>query len=96
MIEHTVTEQKAFLIFERYDMALKLWEFVAPAIPAPPKETLVYWLSRYTNSQFELAVLRIPSRFRNREKIEPEDAYRIVTAELRDLNKRKQERGENQ
>jgi hypothetical protein len=53
MTEHTVTEQKAFLIFERCDMALKLWEFVAPAIPAPPKETLVYWLSKYTNGQFD-------------------------------------------
>jgi len=46
MTEHTVTEQKAFQIFERYDLALKLWAFVAPAIPAPPKETLVYWLSK--------------------------------------------------
>jgi len=86
-----------FSIFERYDAALKLWAFVCPAIPAPPKETLIYWLSKYTNDQFEVAVLRIPSRFRNREKIEPTDAYRIVTAELRDMNKRKtelQHRGE--
>jgi hypothetical protein len=80
-----------FTIFERYDAFLKLWAFVSPAIPAPPQETLVYWLSKYTNEQLEKAILHIPSRFRNRDKIEPEDAYRIVQAELRDMNKRKTE-----
>lgn len=78
-----------FSIFERYDAAVKLWEFVSPNILVPPRETLVYWLSKYTNEQFEKAVLRIPGRFRNREFIEPESAYRIVTAELRDMNMRK-------
>jgi hypothetical protein len=79
-----------FSIFERYEAAVKLWEFISPNIPAPPKETLVYWLSKYTNEQFEKAVLRIPGKFRNREYIAPEDAYRMMTAELRDMNMRKQ------
>ncbi len=81
----------SFSIFERYDGVIKLWEFVSPAILAPPKETLVYWLSKYTDEQLEKAILRIPGRFRNRGEIAPEEAYRIVQAELRDMNKRKTE-----
>ena len=75
-----------FSIFERYDAAVKLWEFVAPAIPAPPRETLIYWLSKYSNEQFEAAVLHIPGRFRNREYIKPEAAYALVTSALRRAN----------
>ena len=78
-----------FVIFERYEAAIKLWEFVAPAIPVPPKETLIWWLSKYTNEQFEKAVLKIPNRFRNRGMMSTEDAARMVSAELRDLNLRK-------
>jgi hypothetical protein len=78
-----------FSIFERYDAAVKLWEFVAPAIPAPPRETMIFWLTKYSNEQFEAAVLHIPGRFRNREHIRPEAAYALVTSTLRQANWRK-------
>lgn len=72
-------------LLERYERAVKLWQFVSPNIAVPPREQLVLWLAKYTDEQLEQGFLYVPSRFRNRLPFAPEEAYAIVHQKLRDL-----------
>jgi hypothetical protein len=73
----------------RFEDAKKLWALVLPAVPAPPDSTFVGWLSRNTDKEFEIAVLRIPHRIRNWEVkhgvVNAVEVHKIVTAQLNDL-----------
>ena len=73
-------------IIERYERAVKLWEFISPNLPVPPRERLVLWLSKSTDEQIEQGFLAVPHRFRNRLPFAPEEAYAIVRQKLIDLN----------
>jgi hypothetical protein len=76
-------------IIERYEHAVKLWAFICPNIPAPPRDRLVLWLSKHTDEQIEQGFLAVPDRFRNRLPLAPEEAYAIVHERLRYLNAHK-------
>jgi hypothetical protein len=83
-------ETKEITFFEKLEMAQKLWQYILPTVPFPPRETMIHWFAVYTYAEFETAVLRVPYRF---EKGLPEnvEVYKFLSATMAMLRKKREQ-----
>jgi hypothetical protein len=83
-------EVKEITFFEKMEMAQKLWQYILPSVPFPPRETLIHWFAVYTYADFETAVLRVPHRF-DRGLPANIEVYKFVSATLGLLRKKREQ-----
>jgi hypothetical protein len=83
-------ETKEVTFFEKMEMAHKLWQYVLPTVPFPPRETMIHWFAVYTYAEFETSVLRVPYRF---ERGLPEnlEVYKFLSATMAMLRKKREQ-----
>jgi hypothetical protein len=83
-------EVKEISFFEKMEMAQKLWQYVLPTVPFPPRETLIHWFAVYTYAEFETSVLRVPYRF-ERGLPENVEVYKFLSAIMAMLRKKREQ-----
>jgi hypothetical protein len=76
-------------ILQRLDNAKRVWGVACPAVPPPPDETILTWLSVNIDDDIERVFLRIPRRIRNWDKkygsVNSINVYKFVTASLSEI-----------
>jgi hypothetical protein len=83
-------EVKEVTFFEKLEMAQKLWQYILPTVPFPPRETLIHWFAVYTYAEFETSVLRVPYRF-ERGLPENVEVYKFLSATMAMLRKKREQ-----